>query len=50
MEKLISWLKEHTVALFAIALVALIIIFTLLYLNNSLKNNLSLRDEELSKL
>lgn len=50
MEKLISWLKEHTIALAAIVLVAIIIIFTLLYLNHSLKNNLSNRDENISNL
>ncbi|GAB6109145.1 hypothetical protein [Fusibacter bizertensis] len=50
MEKLISRLKEHTVALSAVVLVAIIVIFTLLYLNNSLKNNLSNRDEDISKL
>lgn len=50
MEKTISWLKEHTVTIMSIFIVAVIAVFSLLYINNSLKNDLNDRDAKIVNL
>ena len=50
MEKTISWLKEHTVAIMSIFFVAVIAVFSLLYINNSLKNDLNVQEAKIVNL
>lgn len=50
MERLITWLKEHTIAMLSLLIVALVAILSLTYINSSLKNDVLSQEDKIGIL
>ena len=50
MERLITWLKEHTIAMLSLLIVALVAILSLTYINSSLKKDVLSQEDKIGIL